>query len=165
MRCIMSREQKAPVGSRWQAKGDCRVFVVTQRRPFGQLTIKQEDREYFGETYQKIFLKTFTRLPDPPSKEMKPLFLPLYTEHFNAFESGIKDTEFRMYGSRYNERTCFVGREVTLSHGFGKKRRLYGVIAAFERSAEPTKTEAWINCYGDKPGDAACIRVKLKIQQ
>lgn len=96
---------------------------------------------------------------------MKPLFLPLYTEHFNAFESGEKDTEFRLYGPRYNERTCFIGREVVLSHGYGKKRRLGGVIAAFERSAEPTKTDAWIGCYGDKTGDAACIRVKLKDKQ
>jgi hypothetical protein len=96
---------------------------------------------------------------------MKPLFIPLYTEYFNEFESGVKDTEFRPYGSRYNERTCFIGREVTLSHGYGKKRRLRGVIVGFERSIEPTKTEAWLNCYGDKTGEAACIRVKLEGKQ
>lgn len=92
---------------------------------------------------------------------MKHLFFPLFTEHFNAFESGIKDTEYRIYGKRYNECTCFIGRKVTLSHGYGKKRRLNGVIIGFERSAEPTKTAAWIGCYGDKAGDAACIRIRL----
>lgn len=60
----MSKEQKAPIGSRWQAKGDGRVFVVTERKPFGQLTIKQEDRSYFGETRQRDLLATFSRLPD-----------------------------------------------------------------------------------------------------
>lgn len=90
---------------------------------------------------------------------MKPLFIPLKTAYFNAFEAGTKDTEFRPYGPRWNERTCAIGRPVVLSHGYGKQRRLYGVVAAFERSTEPTKTPEWRECYGDRGGDAACIRV------
>lgn len=92
---------------------------------------------------------------------MKPLFIPLKTEFFEAFERGDKTIEFRPYGPRWNERTCHVGREVVLSHGYGTKRRLRGVVAAFERSAEPTNTAAWRKCYGDRAGDAACIRVDL----
>ncbi len=92
---------------------------------------------------------------------IKPLFIPLKAEFYNGFEAGLKDTEFRPYGPRWNERTCSPGREVVLSYGYGKQRRIHGVIIQFERSAEPTKTEAWRKCYGDKKGDAACIRIKL----
>ena len=74
---------------------------------------------------------------------------------------GGKTTEFRPYGPRWNERTCPVGREVVMSHGYGTKRRLRGVVAGFERSAEPTMTDAWRKCYGDRAGEAACIRVEL----
>jgi hypothetical protein len=60
----MDREQKCPIGSRWQIQGDARIFVVTERSFFGKLTIKQEDRAYFGEMQQRNFLQTFTQLPD-----------------------------------------------------------------------------------------------------
>lgn len=93
--------------------------------------------------------------------EEKPLFIPLKTEFFEAFERGDKDTEFRIYGSRWNELTCRVGRQVILSHGYGKERRLHGVVAAFIRSTEPTTSEAWKKCYGEQEGDAACIRISL----
>lgn len=92
---------------------------------------------------------------------MKPLFIPLKTEHFNAFENGSKTWEYRLYGSRWNENTCQVGREVLLSCGYGKQRRLRGKIIAFVRSAEPTNTEAWRDCYGDRTGDAACIGIDI----
>ncbi|OPY72466.1 MAG: hypothetical protein A4E63_01209 [Syntrophorhabdus sp. PtaU1.Bin050] len=64
---------------------------------------------------------------------MKPLFIPLKREHFESFESGAKTTEFRQYGPRWNERTCIVGRPVILSLGYGKQRRLKGVITAFSK--------------------------------
>lgn len=95
---------------------------------------------------------------------MKPLFIPLKTEFFEAFENGMKDTEYRIYGPRWNERTCAIGREVVLSHGYGNKRRLRGVVVGFDVSDEPTKTEAWRKCYGESDGfvgKAACIRVAL----
>lgn len=92
----------------------------------------------------------------------KPLFIPLKTEFFAAFASGEKTVEFRPYGARWNERTCAIGREVVLSCGYGKSNRLRGVIYGFERSAEPTKSEAWRKCYGDRfVGDAACIHIRL----
>ena len=64
---------------------------------------------------------------------MKPLFIPLKTEFFEAFESGEKRDELRLYGPRWNERICPVGREVVLSKGYGKQNRLKGTIAAFRK--------------------------------
>lgn len=52
----------------------------------------------------------------------KPLFIPLRTEWFRKFEDGTKDTEYRAYGPRWNERTCRVGRPATISHGYSGKR-------------------------------------------
>lgn len=54
--------------------------------------------------------------------KIKPLFVPLKTEYFRAFETGAKRTEFRLYGARWNERTVVVGRQVVLSHGYSGKR-------------------------------------------
>jgi hypothetical protein len=91
----------------------------------------------------------------------KPLFIPLAAEFFEAFENGSKTTEYRIYGPRWNERSCRIGREVVLSYGYGKARRLRGVVTGFERSMEPTKTEAWRKCYGDIKAMAACILIDL----
>ena len=92
---------------------------------------------------------------------MKPLFIPLKTEYFEAFKAGTKKVEYRPYGPRWNERTCRVGRPVVLSKGYGKAHRLTGRITSFSRSAMPTLTRAWRDCYGDRHGDAACIRIRL----
>lgn len=54
--------------------------------------------------------------------EEKPLFIPLRTEWFRKFEDGSKTTEYRAYGPRWNERTCRVGREAVVSHGYNGKR-------------------------------------------
>lgn len=68
--------------------------------------------------------------PQPPRKET-PLFVPLKTEYYRDFETGIKTTEYRRYGARWNERTCRVGRAVVLSRGYGKRDRLTGTIRGF----------------------------------
>lgn len=94
---------------------------------------------------------------------MKPLFIPLKKEFFEAFERGDKDTEYRIYGARWNEKTCPIGRPATLAYGY-TKRRLYGVVAGFVKSEEPTKSEAWKKCYGEKGKVAACIKIKLTTQ-
>lgn len=62
----------------------------------------------------------------------KPLFIPLMTEHFESFKDGSKDKEFRIDGPRWNAKTCFVGRPVVISKGYGKAHRMSGVIASFE---------------------------------
>jgi hypothetical protein len=97
---------------------------------------------------------------------MKPLFIPLKTIYFNKFADGTKTTELRAYGPRWNERTCIVGRAVTLSHGYGKHRRLQGVITAFQ-TAVVTATSIdseWRQVYGDRTGLVACICIKLIAQ-
>jgi hypothetical protein len=61
----------------------------------------------------------------------KPLFIPLRREYYNAFLSGNKSVEYRRYGPGWNERTCWVGRPVMLSLGYGKNSRCMGVIKTF----------------------------------
>lgn len=92
---------------------------------------------------------------------MKPLFIPLKGEFYDAFCDGSKDTEYRLYGPRWNEKTCPTGRQVVISRGYGISHRRTGLVIGFEASDEPTKTEAWRKCYGAKNGKAACIRIKL----
>jgi hypothetical protein len=80
----------------------------------------------------------------------KPLFIPLKCKYFAAFKSGIKTTEYRKYGPRWNERVCKPGWEVVLSLGQGKKHRLRGVIKAF-RKLPVLKSKAGFDlelCYG-----------------
>lgn len=62
----MGTSAKAPVGSRWMSKRETkgRVFVVTERKAFGVIDIKQEDRAYFGMTTVKELLTSWNRLPD-----------------------------------------------------------------------------------------------------
>ena len=62
----------------------------------------------------------------------KALFIPLRTQWFREFDAGTKDTEYRAYGPRWNERTCRVGRKATISHGYSGKR-LERVVAAFTK--------------------------------
>lgn len=62
----------------------------------------------------------------------KALFIPLRTEWFRMFEDGKKDTEYRAYGPRWNERTCRVGRKATVSHGYSGKR-MSRTVASFDK--------------------------------
>jgi hypothetical protein len=91
---------------------------------------------------------------------MKALFIPLRSEYFEAFKAGTKTTEYRVYGPRWNERTCAVGRPVVLSKGYGKAHRLCGTVAGFWKSS--AVTQAWTDCYGPR-GErlAACISITL----
>jgi len=92
----------------------------------------------------------------------KPLFIPLKAEYYEAFDNGSKKEEYRPYGPRWNERTCRIGRRVTISYGYGKNRRRTGMIVSFDQSRGQTKTPAWQACYGGKGHTvAACIGIKL----
>jgi hypothetical protein len=64
---------------------------------------------------------------------MKPLFIPLKTKYYNEFASGEKTEELRLYGPRWNEKTCPVDREVILSKGYGKYARMKGRIWKFKK--------------------------------
>ena len=59
------------------------------------------------------------------------LFIPLARRWYEGFENGEKQHEYRRYGARWNERTCAVGRPVVLSLGYGKQRRMRGVVTGF----------------------------------
>jgi hypothetical protein len=91
----------------------------------------------------------------------KPLFIPLKREFFEAFERGEKTEEYRPMGPRWNHETCRHGREVVLSLGYGKGRRLRGKIVAFTVHHRAFELPGWVECYGDRKGEAAVIGVKL----
>ncbi len=60
---------------------------------------------------------------------MKPLFVPLFREYFENFESGKQRVEIRPYGPKWNRGTCWPGRPITISYGYGKQRRIHGVVS------------------------------------
>lgn len=62
----------------------------------------------------------------------KPLFIPLRAEWFEAFLAGTKDTEYRAYGPRWNERTCAIGRRAVLARGYGHPR-LDRIVSSFRK--------------------------------
>ena len=93
---------------------------------------------------------------------MKPLFIPLKAEFFEAFERGEKKAEYRVYGPRWNEKTCPVGRPVVLSYGYCKKRRLRGTVASFHINYFPNALPGWTAVYGQDGGNAACIGIKVE---
>jgi hypothetical protein len=71
---------------------------------------------------------------------------------FDQFEAGTKTTEYRRAGAIWNDQTCRVGRRVTLSRGYGKQRRLHGVITGFAYDKRPEELPGWTACYGTEPG-------------
>lgn len=84
-----------------------------------------------------------------------PLFIPLRREFFDMFREGTKVAELRKHGPRWNETTCWVGRDVVLSCGYGKAHRLTGVIAGVAVVAiEQLGTEdrhQFLQCCGYAP--------------
>ena len=94
----------------------------------------------------------------------KPLFIPLTGKYYDEFESGLKTIEFRKYGKRWNERTCRVGRAATLSYGYGKARRLFGVVFNFRKV--PLKysdgQKAYRECFPGDPGPVAEIYINVR---
>lgn len=93
----------------------------------------------------------------------KPLFIPLRRKFFDQFEAGEKREELRLYGPRWNESTCRVGRDVVLSCGYGKQRRLAGTVIGFKRqhgtTFGSTYRAAIQECYGTLDVWIACIHI------
>jgi hypothetical protein len=75
-------------------------------------------------------LSEFVTMAETPARE-KSLFIPLRAEWYDKIERGEKAAEYRAYGPRWNERTCRVGRLITLSRGYGTGRRLQKAVASF----------------------------------
>ncbi|TVO70866.1 hypothetical protein FHP88_15540 [Sedimenticola selenatireducens] len=94
---------------------------------------------------------------------MKPLFIPLNTEYYEAFEDGSKTEELRIYGPRWNLETCREGRPVILSKGYGKQNRMKGRIWKFKKqhgSLFGSTYKASIQAvYGTLDVDIACISI------
>ena len=95
----------------------------------------------------------------------KPLFIPLKTAHYNAFDNGSKREELRRYGNRWNEIICRIGRPVTLSKGYGKQNRMQGTITGFKRqhgsTFGSTYKAAILDCYGTLDIWIACITIHI----
>lgn len=95
---------------------------------------------------------------------MKSLFVPLKTEYFNAFKEGRKTVEYRLYGPRWNEKQCAVGRGVRLRLGYSGED-LHGEIVGFEIKNIVDLPEevvhAVMDCYQKDIGRIACIEIKL----
>lgn len=94
---------------------------------------------------------------------MKPLFIPLKSEYYEAFVNGSKAAELRRYGPRWNEKTCTPGRSVVLSMGYGKQHRTHGRIWKFKRqhgsTFGSTYRAAILNVFGTLDIDIACISI------
>ena len=93
----------------------------------------------------------------------RPIFIPLRSEYYDAFADGSKTEELRLYGPRWNERTCAVGRAVTLSKGYGKKNRMIGQVVKFKKQHGTTfgsrYKESIRSCYGTLDIWIACISI------
>lgn len=96
---------------------------------------------------------------------MKPLFIPLKTEFFEAFKNRTKRFEYRLYGPRWNEATCYLNRPLTLSKGYGKRERISGKVLSFFASREAAQRLDFKKCY-PKAGPeaiAACIEISIQL--
>ena len=96
-------------------------------------------------------------------RSIAPLFIPLKAKFFDRFKAGTKDTEYRLRGPRWNAETCWIGRAVVLSKGYGKAERLTGKVVGFHYDNLPLRNiPGWAECYPDKAGlPAACIKIEL----
>lgn len=98
--------------------------------------------------------------------QMKPLFVPLKAEYYDAFADGSKREELRRYGPRWNETTCAVGRPAILSKGYGKKHRMAGRIWKFTRQHGSTFGRTYkaaiLAIYGTLDVWIACISIEIE---
>lgn len=120
------------------------------------------DSDWIKTTFTECRRGTPCPLCNAPVLDMKPLFIPLKREHFEAFKSGEKETEFRPHGRRWNSNTCRIGRLVTLSLGYGKANRLTGRVVGFEVSRTPSLRPKWRAIYGNAIADVSCIHIHLE---
>ncbi|WP_417831669.1 hypothetical protein [Terasakiella sp.] len=92
------------------------------------------------------------------SKEVKPLFLPLKGLYFDLFSDGRKTYELRRLRGGWNLSQVYVGRDVVLSYGYGKKYRKEAMILAVKSAnsiGELISKHSWlwrqINPLADSP--------------
>lgn len=63
-----------------------------------------------------------------------PMFIPLMSQWFDAFNSGSKSIEWRVYNARWNRQSAHRGRDVVLSKGF-TRTRLSGFVVKSRKVA------------------------------
>ena len=88
---------------------------------------------------------------------VRPLFIPLRRQWFEAFAKGSKGIEWRRYGPRWNERTCLIGRPVTLALGY-TRTRLYGKVVSF--AIAPAELPGAAEIYGE---GTVCALIGIKL--
>jgi len=92
---------------------------------------------------------------------MRPLIIALHLDYWNQFYDGTKTVEYRLYGPRWNERTCQPGRKAVLSAGYSKRRRItmrIGAFATVPYAAAPPEARA---IYWKHPRkNIACIQLE-----
>jgi len=75
----------------------------------------------------------------------------------------MKQEELRRYGPRWDEKTCEVGREVTLSCGYGSKRRAKGIVTKFKKQHGTlfgsTYKDSILAVYGTLDIFISCIQI------
>jgi hypothetical protein len=94
----------------------------------------------------------------------KPAFIPLKKKYYLEFKNGTKNTEYRKYGNRWTEKNFQIGRQVTLSLGYGKQNRMTKTIVDCYK-INSTKLSSKIQndiyiCYGEKNIDILAIELK-----
>lgn len=93
---------------------------------------------------------------------MKPAFIPLKREYFNAFKDGTKQWEYRKLGRQWVAKNFPSGRPVVLSLGYGKKHRLNGVVGSVIVDPCAQNLPGFRECYGPDATHALCIQIKLQ---
>lgn len=105
------------------------------------------------------------KTPKLECENMKALFIPLKTEYYEAFSNGSKREELRRYGSRWNEKTCTVGRPVILSKDYGKQSRMTGRILKFKRQHGTTFGSTYradiLDVFGTLDIEIACVAIEM----
>lgn len=94
---------------------------------------------------------------------LKPLFIPLKSEYFNAFMVGSKTSEWRLYGPRWNERTCVTGRDVILSKGYGKAHRLSGIVVGTAQYRIDDPQHPFNLVYGERAKGATALEIQIGV--
>jgi hypothetical protein len=94
---------------------------------------------------------------------MKALFIPLNTEPYEAFKAGSKTIEWRIYGARWNERTCTPGRPVILSKGYGKKHRLAGVVEGLSWYPITDPDHDFNRVFGEKAKGKTAAAIHIRV--
>lgn len=150
------------------------VFEILARH-YPNQAYKQNPEQYW-EFFHKRFpalsretmielLNLIMELDVKPIRNMKPLFIPLKKEFFRQFKRGKKRHEYRLFGKRWNNKTCFPGRPVILSSGYSGPR-LFGIIENVRVIVNARHLPGWVECYGPsgKAGHPA-IEIKIKVQR